>query len=324
MNMTNTLRTPRLRLALVVLGLAMAAGCAKKAEQAAETAAGFDTPEQAVQAFVAALEKNDIARLSTLLGADSAALFDSGDAVQDAGDRAEFLTAYAAKNALTDDGTDRKILVVGDQDWPLPIPVVKRDGKWVLDGEAGIDELIYRRVGANELGAIDVCRGFVAAQVEYASEGRDGDPPGIYALKLVSDEGLQNGLYWPTADDEPPSPAGPFVAAAAAEGYRKAEGDARNPYHGYYYRMLYSQGPNASGGAREYFKDGLLTEGFALIAWPADYGSSGVMTFIVNQDGVVFQKDLGEDTASAVEAIQAFDPDSSWTAIVPPAEEPAT
>jgi hypothetical protein len=324
MNTTNTLRTPRLRAALVVLGLAMAAGCAKKDEQAAATAAGFDTPEQAVQAFVAALEKNDTAQLSTLLGADSEALFDSGDAVQDAGDRAEFLAAYAAKNALTDDGADRKVLVVGDQDWPLPIPIVKRDGKWVLDGEAGIDELIYRRVGANELGAIDVSRGFVAAQIEYASEGRDGDPPGIYALKLVSDEGLHNGLYWPTADDEPPSPAGPFVAAAAAEGYRKAEGDARSPYHGYYYRMLYSQGPNASGGARDYFKDGLLTEGFALIAWPADYGSSGVMTFMVNQDGVVFQKDLGEDTASAVDAIQAFDPDSSWTAIVPPAEEPAT
>jgi hypothetical protein len=324
MNTTNTLRTPRLRAALVVLGLAMAAGCAKKDEQAAATAAGFDTPEQAVQAFVAALEKNDTAQLSTLLGADSEALFDSGDAVQDAGDRAEFLAAYAAKNALTDDGADRKVLVVGDQDWPLPIPIVKRDGKWVLDGEAGIDELIYRRVGANELGAIDVSRGFVAAQIEYASEGRDGDPPGIYALKLVSDEGLHNGLYWPTADDEPPSPAGPFVAAAAAEGYRKAEGDARSPYHGYYYRMLYSQGPNASGGARDYFEDGLLTEGFALIAWPADYGSSGVMTFMVNQDGVVFQKDLGEDTASAVDAIQAFDPDSSWTAIVPPAEEPAT
>jgi hypothetical protein len=324
MNTTNTLRTPRLRVALVVLGLAMAAGCARKDEQAAATAAGFDTPEQAVQAFVAALEKNDTAQLSTLLGADSEALFDSGDAVQDAGDRAEFLAAYAAKNALTDDGADRKVLVVGDQDWPLPIPIVKRDGKWVLDGEAGIDELIYRRVGANELGAIDVSRGFVAAQIEYASEGRDGDPPGIYALKLVSDEGLHNGLYWPTADDEPPSPAGPFVAAAAAEGYRKAEGDARSPYHGYYYRMLYSQGPNASGGARDYFKDGLLTEGFALIAWPADYGSSGVMTFMVNQDGVVFQKDLGEDTASAVDAIQAFDPDSSWTAIVPPAEEPAT
>ena len=317
MNITHTLR-----IALALLGLAIAAGCAKKT--APESATGFDTPEAAVKALVAALEKNDAAQLAALLGADSAELFDSGDAVQDAGDRAEFLAAHAAKSALVDDGADRKTLVIGQQDWPMPIPIVKRDGRWVFDGEAGIDELIYRRVGANELGAIEVCRGFVSAQLEYASEGRDGDPPGIYALKLVSDEGLHNGLYWPTAEGEPESPAGPFVAAAAAEGYRRAEGDARNPYHGYYYRMLYAQGANANGGARDYFKDGLLTEGFALIAWPADYGASGVMTFLVNQDGVVFQKDLGEDTAIAVESIQSFDPDGTWTAIAPPAEEPAT
>jgi hypothetical protein len=311
---------PRLQVALVVLGLTIAAGCAKKPEQDAAT--GFNTPEEAVSAFVAAMEKYDLGQLQTLLGPGSEELLASGDAVQDAGDRAEFLAAYAARNTLTDDGADRKILVVGENDWPMPIPIVRRDGKWVFDAEAGIDELIYRRVGANELGAIDVCRGFVAAQLEYASEGRDGDPAGIYALKLVSDPGLHNGLYWPTAEDEPASPAGPFVAAAAGEGYRRVEGE-RTPYHGYYYRMLYAQGTNASGGARDYFKDGLLTEGFALIAWPADYGSSGVMTFIVNQDGVVFQKDLGEDTATTVESIQTFDPDSSWTAITPPAEEPA-
>ena len=165
-------------------------------------------------------------------------------------------------------------------------------------------------------------RGFVDAQDEYASVGRDGDPAGIYALKLISDEGMQNGLYWPTAEGEPASPAGPFVAAAAEEGDRASA--ARTPYHGYYYRMLYAQGANANGGAREYFKDGLLTEGYALVAWPADYGSSGVQTFIVNHDGVVFQKDLGEDTATAVEAIKLFDPDGSWTAIAPPAAvEPA-
>ncbi len=322
MNMTHTLRMPRLRIALVVVGLVIAAGCAKKVEQEA-TAAGFDTPEEAVSAFVAALEKRDLARLTTLLGPGAEELLNSSDDVQDAGDRAEFLAAYAAKKSIVDDGADRKILVIGEQDWPMPIPIVKRDGKWMFDGEAGIDELIYRRVGANELGAIAVARGFVDAQLEYASEGRDGDPAGIYALKLVSDEGLHNGLYWPTADDEPPSPAGPFVAAAAEEGYRKAEGDARNPYHGYYYRLLYAQGPNANGGARDYFKDGLLTEGFALVAWPADYGASGVMTFIVSQDGVVFQKDLGEETATAVESIQAFDPDSSWTAVTEEDAEPA-
>jgi hypothetical protein len=320
MNIKNTLR-----IALAVVGLAIVAGCAKKPEpQDSSTSAGFDTPEAAVAALVAALEKNDVGRLTSLLGAGSEELLSSGDAVQDASDRAGFLAAYGAKQALVDDGADRKVLVIGEDDWPMPVPLVKRDGRWAFDGEAGVDELIYRRVGANELGAIDVSRGFVAAQLEYASEGRDGDPPGIYALKLISDEGLHNGLYWPAADGEPESPAGPFVAAAAAEGYRRAEGDARTPYHGYYYRMLYAQGANANGGARDYFKGGLLTEGFALIAWPADYGSSGVMTFIVNQDGVVFQKDLGDDTAVAVESIQAFDPDSTWTAITPPTEEPAT
>jgi len=324
MNIKNTLRMPRLRIALVVVGLAIAAGCAKKPEpQEAAAAAGFDTPEAAVAAMVAALEKNDLAQLTALLGPGSEELLNSGDAVQDAGDRASFLARFGAKQALVDDGTDRKVLVLGEDEWPMPVPLVKRDGKWAFDGEAGVDELIYRRVGANELGAIDVCRGYVSAQLEYASEGRDGDPPGIYALKLISDEGMRNGLYWPTAEGEPESPAGPFVAAAATEGYRRAADGDRQPYHGYYYRMLYAQGANANGGAREYFKDGLLTEGFALIAWPADYGSSGVMTFIVNPDGVVFQKDLGEDTAVAVESISAFDPDSSWTAITPAEDEPA-
>jgi hypothetical protein len=320
MKMNQILRAARLGLAALASALLLAA-CAKQPAPQATTASGFDTPEAAVAAFVGALEKNDGAGLQALLGPGSEELLDSGDAVQDSGDRAEFLAAYAARHALTDDGTDRKVLVIGEQDWPMPIPLVKRDGKWVFDGEAGVDELIYRRVGANELGAIAVSRGFVDAQIEYASEGRDDGPAGIYALKLVSDEGLHNGLYWPTAEGEPTSPAGPFVAAAASEGYRRVEGQ-RVPYHGYYYRMLYAQGANANGGARDYFKDGLLTEGFALVAWPADYGASGVMTFIVNQDGVVFQKDLGEDTATAVESIQAFDPDSSWTAIVPEEPEP--
>jgi hypothetical protein len=318
MNMTNTLRASRLRIAAILFGLVIATGCAKQSVDDGT----FKTPEDAVSALVTALQKDDVAGLQALLGPGSEELLNSGDVVQDASDRAAFLAAYESKHALIDDGADRKILVTGQDDWPMPIPIVKRAGGWQFDGEAGSDEMIYRRVGGNELGAIDVCRGFVNAQLEYASEGRDGDPAGIYALKLVSDEGLHNGLYWPTEEGEPPSPAGPFVAAAAAEGYRRAEGDERAPYHGYYYRMLYAQGENANGGTRDYFKDGLLTEGFALVAWPADYGSSGVQTFIVNQDGIVFQKDLGEDTATAVEAIQSFDPDSSWTAIVPP-EEPA-
>ena len=305
-------------------GLAFVLSCALMLVTACakvEQHASFKTPQEAVDAFVTAVQKGDEAELKKLLGPDVDELLDSGDAVQDKANRQRFLDLYQAKHSLIEEGSGKMVLVVGSDDWPFPIPVVEQDGRWRLDGAAGADELIYRRVGRNELGAIDVCRGFVAAQQEYASEGRDGDPAGIYALKLISDEGMHNGLYWPTAEGEPPSPAGPFVASAAEEGYRRGEG--RTPYHGYYYRLLYAQGANANGGAKEYFSDGVMTQGFALIAWPADYGSSGVQTFIVNQDGVVFQKDLGEDTATAVEAIQSFDPDSSWTAVVPPAEETA-
>jgi hypothetical protein len=317
-----------LRIAFVLLAsVVLAAGCAKKEAEPAQTQQlSFNSPEEAVTAFVGALQTGDSAEVAKLLGPGADDLLSSGDPVADKADRDWFLSAYNAKHSIDAAGADKMTLSVGAEDaWPLPIPIVKRDGKWVLDGATGADEIVYRRVGRNELGAIDVSRGFVNAEVEYASQARDGDRAGIYALKLVSDEGLHNGLYWPTTGDEPASPAGPFVAAAAEEGYRAAEGLAGTPYHGYYYRLLFRQGTNANGGAREYFKDGLMTEGFALIAWPADYGASGVQTFIVNQDGVVFQKDLGEDTATAADAIQAFDPDSSWTAIAPPADAaPAT
>ena len=309
----NTTKTSfaNVRRVVVLAGALLLAACAKQPGDHVS----FKTPEAAVDAFVAALQKDDIEALNRIFGPGAGDLLSSGDPVQDNADRERFLAAYLQKHSITDEGDGTKTVVVGESDWPLPIPLVSKDGQWYFDGQAGADEMVYRRVGANELGAISVSEGFVAAQNEYAAEGRDGDPPGVYALKLVSDEGLHNGLYWPTAEGEPPSPAGAFVAEAAAEGYRR--GETRTPYHGYYYRMLYRQGPNANGGAKEYFVDGVLTGGFALLAWPADYGSSGVMTFIVNQDGVVFQKDLGEDTATVVETIEAFDPDSSWTAVTP-------
>lgn len=284
------------------------ASCAK-----VEKHASFKTPQGAVDAFVTALQKNDDAELAKLLGPDVDELLSSGDPIQDKANRQQFLDLYQAKHSLSDEGGGRMVLVVGDDDWPFPIPVVEHKGKWRLDGQAGADELVYRRVGANELGAIAVCRGFVDAQKEYASEGRDGDPAGIYALKLMSDTGMHNGLYWPAAEGEAPSPAGPFLASATSQGY--SFGAERAPYHGYYYRMLYAQGPNAQGGAMDYFADGVMTQGFAMLAWPADYGASGVQTFIVNQDGTVYQKDLGEDTASAADAIEVFDPDASWTAV---------
>jgi hypothetical protein len=316
MTSTRTIFPASVVASLLVLTL-LAGGCAREQDESTS----FATPDEAAAALVTAFGQNDLAAARALIGPQANDLLDSGDPVADKADRAAFLAAYEAKHAFVDDGADRKTLVIGHDDWPMPIPLVQRGGGWAWDGAAGIDELIYRRVGANELGAIDVMRGFVAAQREYASEGRDGDPAGIYALKLLSDPGLHNGLYWESEQGEAPSPAGPFVAAAAGEGYRT--GAQRTPYHGYFYRMLYAQGPHANGGKREYFKDGLLTEGFALIAWPADYGASGVQTFIVNGDGTVFQKDLGEDTATVVEAIQIFDPDGTWTEVTPAAAETA-
>jgi hypothetical protein len=287
--------------------------CAPK--QPAGDDGSFATAEEAAAALAEALGKDDVAAAGRVLGEKSADLLSSGDPVQDKSDRANFVAAYGKAHSLTAGDDGATTLVVGENDWPFPIPLVKRaDGRWVFDDEKGAQELVYRRVGRNELGAIAVCRGFVDAQRDYAAVGHDGDDAGVYAMKLISDEGLENGLYWPTEAGEEPSPAGPFVAAAAEEGYRRSE--ERTPYHGYHYRMLFSQGPAANGGARDYFKDGVLTEGFALVAWPAEYGSSGIMTFVVNADGVVFQKDLGEGTQEAVDALNLFDPDESWTPVV--------
>jgi hypothetical protein len=306
MNAANSIRAAGL--AVVMLVAALAAGCSPQPE--AHTS--FATADEAVTALVAAIEKGDPATLGKLLGPGSEEIISSGDPVADKADRDAFVAAYREKHELVADGDGRRILQVGAADWPSPVPVVQRDGRWYLDGAEGADEVIYRRVGENELGAIAVARGFREAQFEYAAEARDGNPPGVYAQKLFSDPDRQNGLYWPTTEGEPPSPAGPFIASAGAEGYRAGAEGQRVPYHGYYYRSLYGQGSSANGGAMNYFSDGLLTGGFALIAWPADYGASGVMTFMINQDGVVFQKDLGEDTARIVEQIQDFDPDGSW------------
>ena len=268
----------------------------------------FATPEAAVDAFVTALESKDKQALMTIFGPEGDRLLSSGDAVADAADRKDFLEAYRNKHAIIAEG-ELRILNVGVNDWPLPIPLASQGGKWYFDTEAGAEELINRRIGENELGAISAAHGFVAAQQEYASEGRDGDEAGVYAVKIISDPGSRNGLYWQTSEGEPASPIGPLVAAAAAEGYDAATAEA---YHGYRYRMLYKQGGNAPGGPREYFNNGRLTDGFALLAWPAEYGASGMKTFMVNQDGVVYEKDLGPETATAVAAIDSFDPDASW------------
>ena len=291
--------------AVAVIGLA---GCARKSGHA-----GDSTPaEDAVASLIEAGRNPDVARLEELFGPGSEDLLSSGDAVADRVARERFIAKYDEKHALVPEGDDRFELRVGNDEWPMPVPVVRRDGKWFLDGAEGVDEIVYRRIGRNELGAIAVARGYVEAQNEYAAADHDGEGAGIYAHKLVSDPVYQNGLYWPSVEGEPESPVGAFIAAASAEGYRAGGGT----YHGYRYRPLFSQTDNANGGAINYFDTGVLRNGFALVAWPADYGASGVMTFIVNQDGVVFQKDLGETTEAAVNAMNAYDPDSTWVAVV--------
>jgi len=275
--------------------------------------ASFASPDEAMAALVEAGRSGDAQRLAELFGPGSEAIISSGDAVADATARKDFVRRFDEKHALVPEGDDKVTLQVGADDWPMPIPIVRKDGKWFLDGAEGADEIVYRRIGRNELGAIAVCRGFVDAEHDYAAVDHDGEGAGVFAYKLVSDPGTQDGLYWPSVPGEADSPIGPFIAAAASEGYRAGGGT----YHGYRYRVLFRQTDNANGGALDYFDKGVLKNGFALVAWPADYGASGVMTFIVNQDGVVFQKDLGDDTEAAAARIDAYDPDSTWVALTP-------
>jgi hypothetical protein len=292
-------------------------GCSQDARTSSPRQESFATPDEAVNALVAAVERQDSQALRNLLGPGTEKLISSGDAVADRHEGDSFLQRYREHHELVAGGPDNLVLLVGEDRWPVPIPLVRANGRWSLDGDAGAEELVLRRVGRNELSTIDVLQGFVAAQMDYAANGHDGVPSGVYAQKLRSAPGKHDGLYWEVAAGEPQSPAGPLLADATSEGYSGTQ--ARHvPYHGYFFRMLTSQGPAANGGAREYVADGQLTGGFAVLAYPATYGASGIMTFVVNQDGVVWQRDLGKDTAEAVAAIRQFNPDDSWTPIAPP------
>jgi hypothetical protein len=303
--------------AALLTAVVIGSGCAQREPGGQESAsASFSTPEEALTALVTALESNDKGELRRLLGPETDALLSSGDAVADSMAIQAFLARYRVKHQLVTGGPDDLVLQVGEDDWPLPIPLVRHDGRWHFDGAAGVDEVVMRRIGGNELRTIDVMEGFVAAQEDYAAEAHDGATAGVYAQKIRSDPGKHNGLYWEVAAGEPQSPAGPMLADAAAEGYTGGRGAAA-PYHGYHYRMLASQGPEANGGARDYIVDGKLTGGFALLAWPATYGASGVMSFMINQDGVVWQRDLGDNTEEIAASIQQFNPDSTWTPIAP-------
>ena len=301
---------------LTTIGLTLVVASCARQETDDPNQLSFSTPDSAVAALAAALETRDLVAMRRLLGPETEGLVSSGDTARDRSDREGFLARYRARHEIVAGGPDDAMLQVGDDEWPLPVPLLRRNGRWRFDGDAAVNELLARRIGANELRTIDVMRGFVDAQQEYAAVGHDGDAPGIYARVLRSDPGRQNGLYWEVSAGEAPSPAGPFLAATSAEGYKaSASANGPAPYHGYVYRMLFSQGPAADGGAREYVADGKLTGGFSLLAYPAEYGETGVMTFMVNQDGLVWQRNLGPKTGEVAAAITQFDPDSSWTPI---------
>jgi hypothetical protein len=270
----------------------------------------FASPQEATDALVASVRSGNSKDIVAVLGENAKEIASSGDDVADAAARKRFLAAYDAKHEIRQADDGASVLYIGEEDFPFPLPIVQDAGKWRFDTAAGIEEILDRRIGANELAAVKVLQSYVDAQREYAEMDRDGKGP-QYAQRILSSEGKRDGLYWPTADGETESPFGPLIAEALAEGYRK-ESDAPQPYHGYLFRVLTSQGANAAGGERDYVVGGRMIGGFGLIAAPAEYGNSGVMTFLVDQDGVVFEKDLGADTAAAAQTIRSFDPDASW------------
>jgi len=273
----------------------------------------FASPAEAIHALVKAAEDGSQEEMLAVLGDDGKDLVYSGDPVQDKTGMEKFVKSYKTKHAIVTEDDKTRILQVGPNDWPMPIPIVNDGGKWRFDTAAGKEELLYRRIGRNELGAIAACRGYIDAQKDYAAEGHDGLPTGIYAHRLMSSSGKQDGLYWETAEGEPTSPAGPFLAEAGGQGYEgEGLGGKSQPYHGYLYRILKAQGAAAKGGAKNYLSDGNLSGGVGLVAYPAEYKVSGVMTFIINQDGVAYEKDLGEKTTEIAKAMTEYNPDSTW------------
>jgi hypothetical protein len=276
----------------------------------------FATAEDAVAALIAAVGTDTPAALIGVLGPSAEKLVSSGDANADAIARKHFLDNFATKHALVADGPDRMVLQVGADDWPMPLPIVQQDGRWHFDSAEGAQQIIDRRIGRNEIDAIRVSLAYVDAQQDYFARAKAAGGPGEYAQRLVSSAGAEDGLYWQPAEGEPESPLAPLVNQAIDEGYpgELVSGHAV-PYDGYYFRILKRQGPDAPEGAKNYVVDGRMTGGFALVAWPATYGASGIMTFLVNQDGVVFQKDLGPHTAERIAAMTSFDPDLSWARV---------
>ena len=300
----------RTLLALTISALLCASASAQQA---------FKTPDEAASALASAAKSGDPKAIVSVLGPDGTDIVSSGDEVADAATRAKFLAAYDAKHQITMDGDSKAIMVIGPEDFPLPIPIVRKDGMWSFDTAAGRQEILFRRIGKNELDAMQASLAYVDAQNDYATKDR-GAGRGVYAQRIISSAGKKDGLYWPTAQGEEPSPLGELVAQATKQGYRT--GGGRTPFHGYYFKILDKQGAAAPGGELEYVVHGKMIGGFGLVAYPAEYRNSGVMTFIVNNQGVVYQKDLGPRTAQLAERMTAYNPDKTWQKVdVPPASQ---
>ena len=272
--------------------------------------ASFASPGEAVTALVSALRAGDVERSKIVLGPGAGKVIQSGDPVEDSRARAEFLAAYDRQQRVETIGDDRAVLHIGERDWPLPFPIIRDQGGWRFDTKAGLQEVLDRRVGENELSAIQVCLAFVDAEREYVLEDHKREGLLEYAQRIISSEGKHDGLYWPSTEGKRPSPMGAAFARANKDALRGSD-DSPQPYHGYYFRILTAQGPNARGGAFDYLVQGKMIGGFALVAYPARHGASGIVTLIVNQDGVVFSKDLGKDP-SAPQRVTRFDPDETW------------
>lgn len=278
----------------------------------------FASPEAAITALVEAVKVNDQPMLRAILGPHAKKLISSGDKVADQQNREAFIKAYSEANKLAFEGDQQAVLVIGRDEWPMPIPLVKSPAGWQFDTPQGEKEILARRIGRNELSAIQVCLAIVDAAHEYATLDVDGDSIPEYASRFVSRPGKHDGLYWPTKSDEPLSPLGPLLAAATREGYTDSVTRPLAPYHGYFYRILTQQGKDAPGGTRDYLFNGHMIGGFAVIAYPARYGVSGIMSFMVNQDGVVYEQNLGKNTAAIAAKIITFNPDARWRQVPSP------
>ena len=326
MNTRNDARSVfRLPATIVLLGLCLGfavalAGVAIAADTPAAASSiqqkVFKTPEAAAEALISAAEKFDVQALTEIFGPDGVDLVVSEDQVSDRNISAGFAAQARTKTLVTRDPDNKKVAVlsVGAEDWPLPIPIVKTSGKWRFDTAAGRDELLYRRIGSNELDAIEICLGYVEAQHEYAYVKREGSLVNQYAQRIISTPGTQDGLAWRGSDGSWQGPVGEGIARAIAEGYS----DQLEPYHGYYYKVLKGQGPDAPMGEMDFVVNGAMIGGFALVAAPADYKVTGVKTFIVSHDGVVYEKDLGPTTLEQFRAMERFNPDLSWEPVAGP------